>query len=64
VRAIAEHRNALDRELYQYAHERFEQQVRRAGPLFQSDVDRLRARNRAIGGAARAWRSTLGALRL
>jgi hypothetical protein len=63
-RAVAEH-NRLDQQLYQYAQELFERQVRREGPGFARRLRRFRRMNRSIGPAySLGWRALLKARRV
>ncbi len=63
-RAVAEH-NRLDEQLYQYAQELFERQLRQEGPGFERRLRRFRARNRRIGGMySSGWRVLLKARRV
>jgi len=60
---IIEHRNALDIELYRFAYDLFEEQIREEEPWFRLDVSIFRALNatarvaRALRGATRAPRT-------
>lgn len=63
-RAVAEH-NRLDEQLYEYAQELFERQVRREGPGFPARLRRFRTMNRRIGPVySSGWRAVLKARRV
>jgi hypothetical protein len=49
TRAVLEARNDLDRELYVYANELLDEEIRRVGPRFSRDLERFRRMNSAYG---------------